>query len=104
MTQSVVKVAIFTEILVDRGKNSYFHFKKKPVKNGAKWSAGVTNSTTGHRQTTQAVHGNASMSSPAALKFWELTLLACFADSLLGQNGKNTNQRIQSGQAFSNKC
>ena len=28
--------------------------------------------TTGRRQTTQAVHGNAGAPSPAALKFWEL--------------------------------
>ena len=33
--------------------------------------------TTGRRQTTQAVHGNAGAPSPAALKFWEL--FRCFA-------------------------
>ena len=58
----------------------------------------------------QGVHGNSGMPSPAALKFWELTLLACFADSLLGQNRKNRNHQNPSGPslqqqilAFSNK-
>ena len=78
MTQSVVKEAIFTEILVDRGKNSYFHFKKKPIKmarNGRQGSPTQPQATgRRHRPDDTGMHGNTGAPSPAALKFWELTL------------------------------